>query len=138
MKKIVFVILLALIGLALTIQGCSVLAAQSFIDDTIKDEIVNKALNWYTILQVALSIGITYAAPWLPFLNRVSSKALQGAIVAGLCGFIFYATNGDASGSVVAFLTVVNPYELIAKPLLGKTPSVPDPVEPLPDDEEIQ
>ena len=135
--------LFATATIAVFMSGITMLAAQVvFPDHTFMgsdSEIASNLLQWYNYAMLALGYFITYVSSQIPILKRVNNLAWRAAIVSAVLGVIFYKMGAGGLGVAITFLTIINPYELALKPVIGatKTDDAPEMEEPVQDDEVI-
>ena len=99
--------------------------AQSMIPDNpltgTKDEIAANLVQWYNFAMLAAGYITTYFSRYIPFLKRMDSLAWRAAIITAVWGFVFWKLGAGGLGIAISFLTLINPYEMVLKPLLGGT-----------------
>jgi uncharacterized BrkB/YihY/UPF0761 family membrane protein len=103
------------------------------------EEIAQNLVQWHNFAMLGLSYLLVYLSRFIPVLKRVDNLAWRAAIVGIIAAVSFWKLGAGALGIFISFLTFINPYEMLLKPVIGATkpealPQQPEPNEEMPDD----
>lgn len=85
------------------------------------DEIAQNLVQWHNFAMLGLSYLLVYLSRFIPVLKRVDNLAWRAAIVGIIAAVSFWKLGAGGLGVFISFLTFINPYELLLKPVIGGT-----------------
>lgn len=86
-----------------------------------KEEIVSNLVQWHNFAMLGLSYLLVYLSRFIPVLKRVDNLAWRAAIVGIIAAVSFWKLGAGGLGVFISFLTFINPYEMLLKPVIGGT-----------------
>jgi len=95
------------------------------------EEIAQNLVQWHNFAMLGLSYLLVYLSRFIPVLKRVDNLAWRAAIVGIIAAVSFWKLGAGALGIFISFLTFINPYEMLLKPMVGGTKAdiVPKPTD---------
>ena len=85
------------------------------------EEIVQNLVQWHNFAMLGLSYLLVYLSRFIPVLKRVDNLAWRAAIVGIVAALSFWKLGAGGLGVFISFLTFINPYEMLLKPVVGGT-----------------
>ena len=85
------------------------------------EEIAQNLVQWHNFAMLGLSYLLVYLSRFIPVIKRVDNLAWRAAIVGIIAAVSFWKLGAGGLGVFISFLTFINPYELLLKPVIGGT-----------------
>lgn len=114
-----FVIMTAILFIGGFLYSQSIIPGDPF--QGTNDEIAQNLVQWHNFAMLGLSYLLVYLSRFIPVLKRVDNLAWRAAIVGIIAAVSFWKLGAGGLGVFISFLTFINPYELLLKPVIGGT-----------------
>jgi len=84
-------------------------------------DVVSALLQWYNFAMLFLGYFITHVSSRIPGLNKISNLGWRAVLISAVIGLVFWQMGASGIGVAATFLTIINPYEMGIKRVIGAT-----------------